>query len=152
LSSVEVHGSNLRFDSPALLSFSFPSVYLFLIIVSLQPGRNVKVGMCVWQGFIASAPGHPFLADAIESVVNHVRNRFTTVDMATKFCPNPDITVLLYCEVLLLTGPCRLEHRSTEFWSTARASLSLAKLCRRVISRPFQAAQSYYSKREMGMP
>ena len=57
---------------------------------------------------MASAPGHPILADAIQTVVNQVRNRFTITDIATNFCPNPDITILLQCEVLLISGPCLL--------------------------------------------
>jgi hypothetical protein len=64
--------------------------------------------MCVWQGFMASAPGHPILADAIETIVNQVRNKFTSADITASFCPNPDISLLLSCEVLLITGPCLL--------------------------------------------
>ena len=44
-----------------------------------EPGKPVNKRMCLWNGFIAAAPGHPYLAKAIETVVNQVRNRFTSV-------------------------------------------------------------------------
>jgi hypothetical protein len=64
--------------------------------------------MCVWQGFIASAPGHPILADAIETVVNQVRNKFTSIDIDARFCPNPDISILHAFALLFTCGPCLL--------------------------------------------
>jgi hypothetical protein len=64
--------------------------------------------MCVWNGFIAAAPGHPFLAKAIETVVNQVRNRFTSVDFDQKFCPNPETTLIHRFAPLFTAGPCRL--------------------------------------------
>ena len=63
---------------------------------------------CVWQGFIAAAPGHPFLAKAIETVVNQVRNRFTSVDLDASFCPTPNYKVLHMFDVLFTAGPCLL--------------------------------------------
>lgn len=59
----------------------------------------------VWQGFIAAAPGHPFLAKAIESVVNGVRNRFTSIDIDATFCPTPNYKVLHMFDVLFTAGP-----------------------------------------------
>jgi hypothetical protein len=112
LSSVEVAGF-ICVLIPQLSSHFHFICLSFLDYCSLQPGRNVKVGMCVWQGFIASAPGLSILADAIEC--RQPRSNIHHCWYGHKFCPNPDITVLLYCEVF--TGPCRLEHRSTEFWS-----------------------------------
>jgi hypothetical protein len=63
---------------------------------------------CVWQGFIASAPGHPFLAKAVETIVNQVRNRFTSIDLDAAFCPNPNYKVLHMFDVLFTAGPCLL--------------------------------------------
>lgn len=64
--------------------------------------------MCLWNGFIASAPAHPFLAKAIETVVNNVRNRFTSVDVDATFCPDPELSVLHAFDTLFTAGPCIL--------------------------------------------
>ncbi|CAJ1962735.1 unnamed protein product [Cylindrotheca closterium] len=64
--------------------------------------------MCLWNGLIASAPGHLFMAKAIESVVNNVRNRFTIVDIDATFCPKPELSILREVDTLFLTGPCLL--------------------------------------------
>jgi hypothetical protein len=70
--------------------------------------------MCLWNGFMAAAPGHPYLAQAIETVVNQVRNRFTSVDIDANFCPtNPktfifDTSVLHTNDDLFTSGPCLL--------------------------------------------
>jgi len=45
-----------------------------------EPGEKIGYRSCLWNGFLASAPGHPFLARTIENVVNNIRNRFTSVD------------------------------------------------------------------------
>jgi hypothetical protein len=61
--------------------------------------------MCLWNGFLAAAPGHPYLAKAIETVVNQVRNRFTSVDVDAQFCPNKKIPSykLQFCMMLPLS-------------------------------------------------
>jgi hypothetical protein len=64
--------------------------------------------MCLWNGFIASAPNHPFLAKAIETVVNQVRNRFTSVDVDATFCPHPELSILHAYDTLFTAGPCLL--------------------------------------------
>jgi hypothetical protein len=64
--------------------------------------------MCLWNGFIASAPGHPFLAKTIEAVVNNVRNRFTSVDTDNMFCPDPELSILHAFDTLFTAGPCIL--------------------------------------------
>lgn len=70
---------------------------------------------CVWQGLIAAAPGHAFLAQAIETVVNQVRNRYTSIDLDASFCePEPRLAerinfkVLHMFDVLFTAGPCLL--------------------------------------------
>jgi hypothetical protein len=68
----------------------------------------VNKQMCVWNGFIASAPSHPFLAKAIETIVNQVRNRFTSVDIDATFCPNPELSLLHAYDTLFTAGPCML--------------------------------------------
>lgn len=73
-----------------------------------QPGKPVHKQMCLWNGLIASAPNHPFLVKAIETVVNQVRNRFTSVDIDATFCPNPELSVLHAYDTLFTAGPCLL--------------------------------------------
>lgn len=69
---------------------------------------QVNRRMCLWNGFIAAAPGHPFLAKAIETVVNQVRNRFTSVDVDATFCPDPELSILHAFDTLFTAGPCLL--------------------------------------------
>ena len=74
----------------------------------LQGGRYIKSGHCVWNGFLAAAPGHPFVAKAIETVVNQVRNKFTSLDIDSSYCPNPQLAVLHRSGDLFTSGPCLL--------------------------------------------
>lgn len=73
-----------------------------------EPGKLVDRRMCLWNGFIASAPGHPYLARAVENVVNNVRNRFTSVDVDHLLCPNPELSVSHAFDTLFTAGPCIL--------------------------------------------
>jgi len=73
-----------------------------------EPGTPVDHRMCLWNGLIAAAPGHPFLAKTIETVVNNVRNRFTSVDVDNLFCPNPELSILHAYDTLFTAGPCIL--------------------------------------------
>lgn len=57
---------------------------------------------------MAAAPGHPYLAKVIETVVNQVRNRFTSLDIDVKFCPTPETSVIHGFDVLFTAGPCLL--------------------------------------------
>lgn len=73
-----------------------------------EPGTPVNRRMCLWNGFIAAAPGHPFLAKTIETVVNNIRNRFTSVDTDNMFCPHPELSILHAFDTLFTAGPCML--------------------------------------------
>eukprot|EP00531_Pseudo-nitzschia_arenysensis_P009691 CAMPEP_0116138922 /NCGR_PEP_ID=MMETSP0329-20121206/13031_1 /TAXON_ID=697910 /ORGANISM="Pseudo-nitzschia arenysensis, Strain B593" /LENGTH=707 /DNA_ID=CAMNT_0003633919 /DNA_START=164 /DNA_END=2287 /DNA_ORIENTATION=+ len=73
-----------------------------------EPGHKIDKVMCLWNGFIAAAPGHPFLAKVIETVVNNIRNRFTSVDIDNMFCPNVDTGVPHAFDTLFTAGPCIL--------------------------------------------
>ncbi len=65
--------------------------------------------MCLWNGLMASAPGHPFLAKTIETVVNNVLNRYTTVEYDHMFCPQtPQLALLHRYDLLFTSGPCIL--------------------------------------------
>jgi len=102
-----------------------------------EPGIQVGHRSCLWNGLIASAPGHPFLARTIEIVVNNIRNRFTAVDYDDMLCPNPILSVSHTVDTLFTCGPCILgaginnllgRHMQTEFeigdvdvWQTERS-------------------------------
>jgi hypothetical protein len=89
-----------------------------------EPGQDIGHRSCLWNGFLASAPGHPFLARTIENVVNNIRNRFTSVDYDDMLCPNPVLSVSHTVDTLFTCGPCILgasindvlgRHRQTGF-------------------------------------
>jgi hypothetical protein len=73
-----------------------------------EPGKAAGHRMCLWNGLIAAAPAHPYLVKVIESVVNNVRNRFTSVDVDNMFCPKPELSVLHAFDTLFTAGPCIL--------------------------------------------
>jgi len=73
-----------------------------------QPGITIGHRSCLWNGLIASAPAHPFLARTIEIVVNNIRNRFTAVDYDDMLCPNPVLSVVHTVDTLFTCGPCIL--------------------------------------------
>jgi hypothetical protein len=73
-----------------------------------EPGSKIGHRSCLWNGLLAVAPGHPFLAKTIELVVNNVRNRFTSVDIDDMLCPNPQLSVSHSVDTLFVCGPCIL--------------------------------------------
>ena len=79
----------------------------FMIPVDI-PGKDVEKRMCLWNGLIASAPGHPFLARVLELIVNNIRNRFTRVDIVNLYCPSPELYIPHKWDLLFTTGPCIL--------------------------------------------
>ena len=89
------------------LDLSIPDDVGFMVPMD-EPGKPVQKQMCVWNGLIASAPSHPFLVKAIETIVNQVRNRYTSVDIDATFCPNPELSLLHAYDTLFTAGPCML--------------------------------------------
>jgi mannosyltransferase OCH1-like enzyme len=89
-----------------------------------SPGETIGHRSCLWNGLMATAPGHVFLAQTIQNVVNNVRNRFTSVDYDDMLCPNPVLSVSHTVDTLYTCGPCILgaslndvlkRHRQTGF-------------------------------------
>ena len=89
-----------------------------------EPGSDVGHRSCLWNGLIASAPGHPYLARTVQIVVNNIRNRFTGVDYDDMMCPDPVLSVSHTVDTLFTCGPCILgagindllgRHMQTEF-------------------------------------
>lgn len=73
-----------------------------------EPGIKVDHQACLWNGFMAVAPAHPFVAKTIELVVNNIRNRFTSVDYDDMLCPDPILSASHLWDILFTTGPCIL--------------------------------------------
>lgn len=73
-----------------------------------QPSINRQKQPCALNSFIAAAPGHPFLAKALETAVNQIRNRFTVLDFDATYCPDPDIAMVHHKDMLYTAGPCLL--------------------------------------------
>lgn len=89
-----------------------------------SPGETIGHRSCLWNGLMSVSPGHPFLAQTIQNVVNNVRNRFTSVDYDDMLCPNPVLSVSHTVDTLFTCGPCILgaslndvlqRHRQTGF-------------------------------------
>ena len=75
----------------------------FMIPVD-EPGREHGNGSCMWNGFIAAVPGHPFIAKALELIVNQIRNRFTAVDIDNMLCPGVALDHSHAWDLLYVTG------------------------------------------------
>jgi hypothetical protein len=67
-----------------------------------------QVDGCLWQGLIAVSPGHPILAQAIETIVNQVRERYSLVNLDSDLCPRPKLFVNRMDRESALTGSCLL--------------------------------------------
>lgn len=72
----------------------------FMVPVDETPGKESRHQCCLWNGFMAAAPGHPFLAEVIETVVNNVRNRFTSLDVMNSMCPEVDFFLTHRSDIL----------------------------------------------------
>jgi hypothetical protein len=77
-------------------------------IVGDYAGQN----FCLWNGMIGSTPGHPFLARAVERLVNNILNRADYHDMERSMClesgPVSKVWKARALPILLLSGPCLL--------------------------------------------
>ncbi len=80
-------------------------LFLFFLV---KPGREDGNGSCLWNGMIAASPGHPFIAKAIEIIVNQIRNRFTGVDIDNMLCPRVALDHSHAWDLLFVTGPCAI--------------------------------------------
>lgn len=100
-----------------------------------EPGKKIQKRMCLWNGFIAAAPGHPFLAKVVESVVNNIRRRYTSIDMARDHCPltgsskeeMPEMSIIHSFSPLFVAGKQRGEIR--DIAGNSRVSL-VQRVCR----------------------
>lgn len=100
----------------------------------------VDIDRCLWNGLIGSIPGHPFIAAAIETVVNYVRNRYTSVDIMNSLCHEGKVDYDTSHEDLHLSGPCLL-----------------GKVANQVLGRPLQSKYDIHESydlwlEELGIP
>lgn len=82
----------------------------FVVPLDKQPFVSENVTLCLWNGFMAVSPGHPFITKVIENVVNAVRNRFNYLDYAQMVtCPfKASEDQMNKWALLFATGPCML--------------------------------------------
>ena len=73
-----------------------------------EPGIKVSHRMCLWNGLLAVAPGHPIIARVIELVVNNIRNRFTSVDYDNMLFPSPVLSVSHSVDMVFIACSCIL--------------------------------------------
>ena len=75
-------------------------------------GEYADEAFCLWNGFIGSSPGHPFLVRAVERLVNLISRRADLYDMEQDLCRRQGRkteTWKVRAEPLLLfSGPCAL--------------------------------------------
>jgi hypothetical protein len=98
-------------DMDVLLETNLDAVFAsdvgFMVPID-EPGTSEGHRSCLWNGLLAVTPGHPFIAQTIELVVNNIRNRFTSVDYDDMLCPNPVLSVSHTVDTLFTCGPCIL--------------------------------------------
>jgi hypothetical protein len=83
----------------------------FLVPLDKVPFMVENLTLCLWNGFMAASPGHPYLAKAIENIVNAVRNRHNLVDYVHMVaCPlrTKNMKEMSKRIPLFATGPCML--------------------------------------------
>jgi len=77
------------------------------------PGEENDERICLWNGFMASAPGHPFVVRAAERTINHILDRADMFDMEREVClrgKTGDVEPwkMRVERGLIMSGPCAL--------------------------------------------
>jgi hypothetical protein len=72
----------------------------------VAPMAEPSGSSCLSTSFFAASPGHPFLAQTIETLVNQVRNRFSLIDLDLSYCPSPNLFWHRFEKTSFLAGPC----------------------------------------------
>jgi hypothetical protein len=66
---------------------------------------------CLWNGLMGSAPGHPFMARAVEALLTNILNRVNYYDMERECCvvgSKSQVWKMRALTILSLSGPCLL--------------------------------------------
>jgi hypothetical protein len=75
-------------------------------------GDYASDNFCLWNGLMGSAPGHPFMARAVEALLTNVLNRVDYYDMERECCAVVGSTCQVWkmraLSILSLSGPCLL--------------------------------------------
>lgn len=91
------------------LDAAIPPDVGFMVPVDSEPGSKPGNRMCLWNGMLAAAPAHPYLARVVDRVVHNIRNRFTVVDYDYMMCQKkPELSVPHAYSTLFTAGPCIL--------------------------------------------
>ena len=76
------------------------------------PGEWMDEEFCLWNGFVGSSPGHPFILEAVERSLNLIINKADLFDMEKDICAVSGIGMewwkIRVEPGLSLTGPCAL--------------------------------------------
>jgi len=77
------------------------------------PGEENDERICLWNGFMASAPGHPFVVRAAERTINHILDRADMFDMEREVCLGGKTNDVECWKMrvergLVMSGPCAL--------------------------------------------
>ena len=101
---------DVQLDATDLDNFVPPDVSFFVprdVPLDRWPDSNY----CLWNGLMGAAPGHPFIVQAVEDLLNRALNRWDYYDVENSICTNNadcQIWRLRSIPVLILTGPCAL--------------------------------------------
>ena len=101
---------DVQLDLPNLDQF-LPANVSFLVPRDVPIDRWPNSNFCLWNGFMAAAPGHPIIVQAVQDLLNRIQNRWDYYDVENAVCSESldcEIWKLRSIPVLLLTGPCAL--------------------------------------------
>ena len=91
-------------------SFLTPSLSFFVPRETIQD--LLGEDYCLWNGLIGAAPGHPFIAKAVERIMRAVSSRADYFDFEVETCravgPSAAVWKLRSLPTLIVSGPCAL--------------------------------------------
>jgi len=84
----------------------------FIVARDTPAGYNNQY-FCLWNGFIATTPGHPIIIKMVQRVMHVIQTRSDILDIEQSLCSilgkdHTDVWKIRYEPGLLLTGPCAL--------------------------------------------
>lgn len=91
---------------------SFVTPELSFFVPRDAVGEELDERFCLWNGFMGSSPGHPFLVRAVERSLNLIEGRADILDIEKELCqingPEFENWKSRFIPSLMLTGPCAL--------------------------------------------
>ncbi|GMH81188.1 hypothetical protein TrVE_jg8671 [Triparma verrucosa] len=117
LSVLLLHGG-VWADIDVLLETNLLSVLAGYSFVGVVEAKRKHQAFCIYNGFIAATPNHPFIRSAFERIVTNVLNQFKENDITGEFLcgrgwnkgsdTDPKIWHIRANALSYLTGPCNL--------------------------------------------